>query len=216
MPLLSLTKRYYCVDDFAGGRECYEGDDGFWYTDVCLPSTPCSRDVELTMQQKGIIVKWIILASFFVIFFGWFVGGRIHAKQRLRKGLPLLGYHRVRLTPLPPSVSTPSNTNKKCNSFWYPIRNVAAMAKSPRTTSPFTKHKTPTHPTHSTHRGRTAHGRNPRRCTRTPMRHHNILRHRRPVPPRRTLTKGRRLWRCRCTVHHHKEYLSRRDLSRAV
>lgn len=76
MPLLSLTKRYYCVDDFAGGRECYEGDDGFWYTD------------------KGIIVKWIILASFFVIFFGWFVGGRIHAKQRLRKGLPLLGYHR--------------------------------------------------------------------------------------------------------------------------
>lgn len=102
MPLLSLTKRYYCVDDFAGGRECYEGDDGFWYTDVCLLFTSCSRDIKLTTQQKGIIVKWIILASFFVIFFGWFVGGRIHAKQRLRKGLPLLGYHRVRLALFPP------------------------------------------------------------------------------------------------------------------
>ena len=126
-------------------------------------------------------------------------------KAKVKKGPSTARIPSRTSTPLPPSVSTtPSN------------RNVAAMAKSPRTTSPFTKHKTPTHPTHSTHRGRTAHGRNPRRCTRTPMRHHNILRHRRPVPPRRTLTKGRRLWRCRCTVHHHKEYLSRRDLSRVV
>jgi hypothetical protein len=74
--MYSLTKRYYCVEDFAGTRECYEGSDAFWYTDT------------------GIIVKWIILASFFLIFFGWFVGGRIHAKRRLRKGLPLLAYHR--------------------------------------------------------------------------------------------------------------------------
>lgn len=63
--------------------ECYQytnGDvfcnDSFWYTD------------------KGIIIKWIILGVLFAIFFGWFVGGYIHAKRRLKKGLPLLGYHR--------------------------------------------------------------------------------------------------------------------------
>jgi hypothetical protein len=48
-------------------------------------------------EQKGIIIKWIILGVFFAIFMLWFVGGYIHAKQRLKKGLPLLGYHRVRL-----------------------------------------------------------------------------------------------------------------------
>ncbi|KAI4673229.1 uncharacterized protein J4E88_008841 [Alternaria novae-zelandiae] len=73
--MISLTKRY-CVEFDDGSRECGFDDNGFWYSD------------------KGIIVKWIILAAFFLIFFGWFVGGRIHAKQRLRKGLPLLSYHR--------------------------------------------------------------------------------------------------------------------------
>jgi hypothetical protein len=48
-------------------------------------------------QQKGILIKWIILGVFFAIFMLWFVGGYIHAKQRLKKGLPLLGYHRVSL-----------------------------------------------------------------------------------------------------------------------
>ncbi|CAA9957611.1 hypothetical protein CFE70_001183 [Pyrenophora teres f. teres 0-1] len=70
-----LSKRYYCITYDNGERECFN-DDSFWYSDT------------------GIIVKWIILASFFFIFFGWFVIGHIHAKQRLKKGLPLLAYHR--------------------------------------------------------------------------------------------------------------------------
>jgi hypothetical protein len=62
-------------------------------------------DSVLTIElQKGIIIKWIILGVFFAVFMLWFVGGYIHAKQRLKKGLPLLRYHRVRsiTTPSPP------------------------------------------------------------------------------------------------------------------
>lgn len=69
-----LSKRYFCTVDADGFEQCYT--DSFWYT------------------EKGIIVKWIVLAVFFLIFFVWFVGGHIHAKRRLKKGLPLLGYHR--------------------------------------------------------------------------------------------------------------------------
>ncbi|KAH9879302.1 hypothetical protein J1614_002741 [Plenodomus biglobosus] len=71
---MMLAKRYNCIIDDDGFRQCYS-DDSFWYTD------------------KGIIIKWIVLITFFLIFFGWFVGGYIHAKHRLRKGLPLLAYH---------------------------------------------------------------------------------------------------------------------------
>ncbi|EMD94460.1 hypothetical protein COCC4DRAFT_177518 [Bipolaris maydis ATCC 48331] len=72
---MALLKRYYCDETVDGDTECFV-EDGFWYT------------------EKGIIIKWIIFALFFIIFFGWFVGGRIHARRRLRKGLPLLSYHR--------------------------------------------------------------------------------------------------------------------------
>ncbi|KAI0197661.1 hypothetical protein F4808DRAFT_291572 [Astrocystis sublimbata] len=47
----------------------------FWYT------TP------------GIIIKYVIFFSFLTILFGWVIGGRIHAKRRLRKGLKPLSYH---------------------------------------------------------------------------------------------------------------------------
>ncbi|KAF2736643.1 hypothetical protein EJ04DRAFT_510946 [Polyplosphaeria fusca] len=70
---MGLVKRY-CVEYVDGTVECFR--DGFWYSDT------------------GIIVKWSILAAFFLLFFGWFVGGYIHAKRRMRKGLPLMAYHR--------------------------------------------------------------------------------------------------------------------------
>ncbi|KAL6711958.1 hypothetical protein ACN47E_003001 [Coniothyrium glycines] len=70
-----LSKRVYCSESVDGTRECFD-DDGFWYSD------------------QGIIVKWVILASLFALFMGWFVGGYIHAKRRLRAGKPLLAYHR--------------------------------------------------------------------------------------------------------------------------
>lgn len=69
------AKREECFQE-VDGIHCYVDGDGFWYTD------------------KGIIIKWILLVTFFAIFFGWFVGGYIHAKRRLRRGLPLLPYHR--------------------------------------------------------------------------------------------------------------------------
>lgn len=69
-----LAKRY-CVEYVDGTRECFR-EDGFWYSD------------------KGTILKWVILACIFLFFMIWFVGGYIHAKQRLKKGLPLLFYHR--------------------------------------------------------------------------------------------------------------------------
>ncbi|OAG08877.1 uncharacterized protein CC84DRAFT_1215339 [Paraphaeosphaeria sporulosa] len=70
---MELTKRY-CVQYLDGTVECFR--DGFWYSDT------------------GIIVKWAILASFFLFFMAWFLGGYLHAKARLRKGKPLLAYHR--------------------------------------------------------------------------------------------------------------------------
>lgn len=68
-----LTKRY-CVEYVDGTVECFR--EGFWYSDA------------------GIIVKWVILAGFFFFFMAWFVGGYLHAKSRMKKGKPLLGYHR--------------------------------------------------------------------------------------------------------------------------
>ncbi|KAF2270726.1 hypothetical protein CC78DRAFT_140696 [Lojkania enalia] len=62
-----------CVRYVDGTIECR---DSFWYSDT------------------GVIVKWCILAAIFFFFFAWFVGGYIHAKKRMRKGLPLMRYHR--------------------------------------------------------------------------------------------------------------------------
>ncbi|KAF2203743.1 hypothetical protein GQ43DRAFT_410944 [Delitschia confertaspora ATCC 74209] len=75
---MQFAKRYCVeyVEYFDGTRECIRSRDGFWYS------------------NKGIIVKWIILAVIFFAFMAWFVGGYIHAKSRMRKGLPLLSYHR--------------------------------------------------------------------------------------------------------------------------
>ncbi|KAH7321272.1 hypothetical protein B0I35DRAFT_501381 [Stachybotrys elegans] len=44
--------------------------------------------------QEGIIVKWTLLLSMFVLVFGYVIGGYWHAKRRMRKGLQPLAYHR--------------------------------------------------------------------------------------------------------------------------
>ncbi|KJZ77452.1 hypothetical protein HIM_03176 [Hirsutella minnesotensis 3608] len=44
--------------------------------------------------RTGIIVKWVITLVFFVVIMGYFVGGYLHARRRLRKGLQPLAYHR--------------------------------------------------------------------------------------------------------------------------
>ncbi|ORY00229.1 hypothetical protein BCR34DRAFT_115289 [Clohesyomyces aquaticus] len=70
---MGLQKRY-CVEYVDGTIECFS--NGFWYS------------------EKGIIIKWCILTGIFLFFITWFVGGYVHAKRRMRKGLPLLSYHR--------------------------------------------------------------------------------------------------------------------------
>jgi hypothetical protein len=61
---------------------------------VLLPHLS-EQSIVANVHQKGQITKYIILALFFSFFLAWFVGGYIHAKRRLKKGLPLLAYHRV-------------------------------------------------------------------------------------------------------------------------
>ncbi|KAI1334110.1 hypothetical protein F5Y15DRAFT_421165 [Xylariaceae sp. FL0016] len=60
-------------------RQYVEDEDGrlvwFWYT------------------KTGYIIKWVLFLSFILIMAVWIVGGRIHAKKRLRKGLKPMGYH---------------------------------------------------------------------------------------------------------------------------
>jgi hypothetical protein len=124
----------------------------------------------------------------FALFMGWFVGGYIHAKQRLRKGLPLLGYHRVCLL-LPLS----THTRTDCvNSSSYPTRNANATARSRRITSLSTPKSNRTTPTkHPTHRA-PALTLSPRRYTITVMPRRSTMRHRAP----RRRTRARAL-RCR-------------------
>jgi len=40
-------------------------------------------------------VKYAIVTSILVIFLAFLIGGYLHAKRRMKKGLPLLAYHRV-------------------------------------------------------------------------------------------------------------------------
>ena len=46
-------------------------------------------------SQTASIVKWSILAGIVLFFMAWFLGGYWHARMRIRKGLPLMKYHRV-------------------------------------------------------------------------------------------------------------------------
>ncbi|KAI0505797.1 hypothetical protein F5B22DRAFT_491893 [Xylaria bambusicola] len=59
-------------------RQYVETDDGyvwFWYT------------------TAGVIIKYTIFFAFLLLLVGWVIGGRVHAKRRLRKGLKPLRYH---------------------------------------------------------------------------------------------------------------------------
>ncbi|KAI5921113.1 hypothetical protein F4810DRAFT_385661 [Camillea tinctor] len=65
--------------EMIGRRQYVEQEDGrlvwFWYT------------------KTGVIVKWSLFLAFLVIITAWMVGGRIHAKRRMKKGLKPMGYH---------------------------------------------------------------------------------------------------------------------------
>jgi hypothetical protein len=213
---LSLSKRDEdCVRYTNGDVVCY---DGFWGSDVRSTHLPFSRihGFANTLPQKGIIIKWVILALFFGVFLGWFVGGYIHAKRRLKKGLPLLSYHRVRS--LPNSLPTirlhdsytwlDSNADTMPTSSSSPTPNASATAKYRRITSPFMHSRTRTANIHNTRNtsSKDNNMRNPRHCTRM-MRRHSTLRHRSRMKDR--------AWRCRCMVHRRRKEGCRED-NRAV
>ena len=51
---------------------------------------------ELTPSQTGTIVKWSLFLGIIVITGLYLLVGYVHAQKRIKKGLPPLGYHRVR------------------------------------------------------------------------------------------------------------------------
>ncbi|GAP88753.1 putative ubiquitin-protein ligase sel1 protein [Rosellinia necatrix] len=66
--LVALARRQLTIRDD-------EDDIWFWYS------------------TTGVIIKYTLFFTFLLILVGWVVGGRIHAKRRLRKGLKPLSYH---------------------------------------------------------------------------------------------------------------------------
>lgn len=56
-----------------------DDSDNFWYSD------------------KAEIIKWAVAGGITLFFLLWFVGGYIHARRRVRKGLKPLLYHRFLL-----------------------------------------------------------------------------------------------------------------------
>lgn len=109
---MSFTKRE-CFERFDGSVECF--NNGFWYSRVSRPpqlthvdiafGSPQRRRKLTSTLQTGEIIKWSVLAGIFLFFMAWFIGGYMHAKRRMRKGLPLKAYHRVCLFFLPCSIS---------------------------------------------------------------------------------------------------------------
>ncbi|KAF7560916.1 hypothetical protein G7046_g3232 [Stylonectria norvegica] len=51
-------------------------------------------DVPWWHSDTGVIVKWTIFITITVLFLTWVIGGYLHAKSRIKKGLPPLRYHR--------------------------------------------------------------------------------------------------------------------------
>ncbi len=61
-------------------------------------------------RQTGEIVKWSLFLGGTLLVTAFLVGAYMHAKRRIRKGLPPLGYHRVSCAP-PWSACFPRTTS---------------------------------------------------------------------------------------------------------
>ncbi|KAF3357374.1 hypothetical protein VdG1_03162 [Verticillium dahliae VDG1] len=68
-------------------------------------------------SREGRIVKWSLFLAFFLLLMGYLIGGYLHAKRRLKKGLLPLAYHRwmvrravlAQNMPPPPPMYDPSS-----------------------------------------------------------------------------------------------------------
>lgn len=183
--MISLTKRY-CVEFDDGSRECGFDDNGFWYSDVCLAHHPVVFTRHRTNKITERHNRQMDYPGSFLSHILRLVCRRPHPRKATSEEGPTVALIPSRTLPLFSNTRNPSYTNGH-NSSSYPTLNAAVMVRSPRTTSPSTKRKTPTHlthPTRNTHKDRTAHGQNPRRCTRTLMHRPNTSRPLLPAPPR--------------------------------
>ncbi|POS84959.1 hypothetical protein EPUL_002959, partial [Erysiphe pulchra] len=68
----TLLHRQFMGDDFI----VIEREPSFWWT------------------KTGQIVRWSVFLGLFTLFTAYIVIGYFHAKRRMKKGLPLLAYHR--------------------------------------------------------------------------------------------------------------------------
>ena len=95
----TLEKRQTFVED---GNGTFLANDGrfddrrgeFWYS----PVSDRSRDERyplLIRKQKAEIIKWAIIGGIMLFFVIYLVGGYLHAKRRIRKGLKPMRYHKV-------------------------------------------------------------------------------------------------------------------------
>jgi len=50
---------------------------------------------DLSPRQTAYAIKWAILAGIILLCLAFLVGGHIHARRRMEKGLPPLPYHKV-------------------------------------------------------------------------------------------------------------------------
>ena len=78
-----------------------DGDGDYWgYSPVCR-TIPGMNVLQLMFVQTAMAVKWSFIGAILLLFVIWFVGGYYHAQRRIKRGLPPMAYHRVRLhTPL--------------------------------------------------------------------------------------------------------------------
>lgn len=71
-----------------------------------MPSLPLTRRDDFVCNYWGCysytsyVIKWIVFGALIGICLLFFIIGYVHAKQRMKKGLAPLAYHRVR-TPFP-------------------------------------------------------------------------------------------------------------------
>lgn len=91
LPRQDLSKRD--EDDF----DNWDGNNNWYWSDVCRSLLFQMFNSPLTVPQEVRTIKYgtllgILLVSFLVILGMWF-----HADQRMKKGLPPLRYHRVRI-----------------------------------------------------------------------------------------------------------------------
>ena len=70
-----------------------------------MPSLPLTRREDVVCNYWGCysytsyVIKWVVFASLIGACLLFFLGGYIHAKQRMKKGRVPLSYHRVRAPP---------------------------------------------------------------------------------------------------------------------